>query len=445
MKQQCLVLLLLLLCSSMVGCSPGHLGSNEIAFIRDGHLWTIDPDGANAFDVAADSTPIASYGWSPNHQLLVFRTLDASFAKSSAAKQIVSNPTTQVPGDLPSTISTIGIDGGSPIPIIPSSPDVLESSAWWNASGNRLLYREELNQATLSPNTTLWWISQNDQPNGIARKLLPSSFSIPSLDYHDALALGNANHGIFTTTLAGTDQRYVVRGELPGHPLPATLERVLWQPAHPHPGILYALTESSPQIQPFNAPTPQVQLVLRAMDGHTTHLTTCACTQFAWAPDGNHILYSTGPTYTILTINGNTAFTFTAEEGSIPYWSPDSHFLLLDGLHTLTLIQVAREHQQVLLSDASGPPATTSPPDLSVNALLQPVSNSLWAADSSHFLFLTRGRMLWQGKALSSGKGLYTVTLDTHGLPQSAPSVVDTGNDIQAGWTYEDPNTSFLF
>ena len=28
---------------------------------------------------------------------------------------------------------------------------------------------------------------------------------------------------------------------------------------------------------------------------------------------------------------------------------------------------------------------------------------------------------------------------------QGAPVLVDAGNDTEAGWTYEDPNTSFLF
>jgi hypothetical protein len=78
------------------------------------------------------------------------------------------------------------------------------------------------------------------------------------------------------------------------------------------------------------------------------------------------------------------------------------------------------------------------------HALLQPVSNSLWAADSRHFLFLTHNRLRWQGHTLGTG-GLYAVTIDASGQPQGMPVVVDTGNDSQAGWTYEDANTSFLY
>src|SRR5713226_8823881 len=70
MQHRRLFILLLLFLASMAACSPGHVGGNEIAFLRDGHLWTIDPDGANAFEVFGDATPIVGYGWSPTHQIM---------------------------------------------------------------------------------------------------------------------------------------------------------------------------------------------------------------------------------------------------------------------------------------------------------------------------------------------------------------------------------------
>ncbi|HEY6411597.1 MAG TPA: hypothetical protein VIY29_29415, partial [Ktedonobacteraceae bacterium] len=96
-RQRFLILLLFLLfAATFVSCSPGHVGSNKIAFLRDGHLWSIDPDGANVFEVFADNnTPVVGYSWSPNHQLLTFRTLDADYFKTSQAKHIVSNPLTE--------------------------------------------------------------------------------------------------------------------------------------------------------------------------------------------------------------------------------------------------------------------------------------------------------------------------------------------------------------
>jgi hypothetical protein len=444
MKRKRVILLWLLLLSSIAACSPGHLGSNEIAFLRNGQLWTIDPDGANAFTVVADAPEVVSYGWSPNHQLLTFRTLDPSFAKTTAGKHIAHDPVSGLTGDWPGTLNTISIDGGMPIPLIFSNPDVRFSAAWWTATGNRLIYRETPTASTSvpPPGSPLWWISQNDQPGGIARKLLPSTFSIPSIDTNSIMAIGNSQRGLFTTSIAGTDIHYLVQGALVGHPLIASLERVLWQPAHEQPAIVYALP-STTQPDSFNA-SPQVQLVLRTMQGRSMTLATCTCTQFAWSPDGNAILYSTGTTYTILNIQNSDSFSFTGENGSVPYWSPDSQFLVLDGMHTLILIDRASKGQQVLLSDTDrSTPEETVIPDAST--LLQPVANSLWASDSRHFLFLTKGRLIWQGKNLSSDRGLYTVTIDNAGKVQGGPTIVDTGNDIQAGWTYEDANTSFLF
>jgi hypothetical protein len=436
-RRYSIILLSILLLSILASCSSGHLGGNEMAFIRDGHLWTIDPGGANAFEVVSDGPPVVGYAWSPNHQILVFRTLDSSFASTAAGRHITSNPLTGLTADIPSVLNTVGLDGGSPIPIIFSSPDQQYSNAWWNPTGNRLLYREETTSTNQNPGAVTWWVSQNDQPEGIARKLLPYTFSIPSLSVANSLAIGNSEQGIFTTTLAGTNFKYVVQGALPGHPLPAALERVLWQPSHQNPAILYAIVTA----------TASIQLVLRDPRDRTTAIATCRCTQFAWSPDGNSVLYTTGTTYIIFNIKDNSTFSISGEEGSVPYWSPNSQFLVLDGPHTLQLVHIANQQHQLLLHDmtpVTEPGAASSRvPD--AHALLQPVSNSIWSSDSHHFLFLTRGRLLWQSKNFSSGNGLYNVTIDTHGRLQGIPAIVDTGNDSQAGWTYEDPNTSFLF
>jgi hypothetical protein len=444
MQHYRIITLLFLLLLGLASCSPGHLGSNEIAFVRNGHLWTIDPDGANAFEIVAENTPVVGYAWSPTHQVLVYRSLDPDFAKTAAAKSLRSNPLTGTFEDLPSTLNTIGIDGGSPIPIMFSSPDILYSNPIWNSTGTRLLLRQVPKSPPHNPATALWWIAQNDQPGGIATKLLPSSYSIPSLAYTSSTAIENSEKGVFTTTLAGTDMQFLTHESLTGHPLPATLERILWQPAHSQPAILYAISTTSPSAdstRPFS-----VQLTLRAANGRITTLATCTCTQFAWSPDGNHVLYSTGSTYTILHLADMTSFTLSAENGSIPYWSPDSQFLLLEGIHTLTLVRIANKQQQILLSDTVPSKKMDNNSILpTTSALLQPVSNSPWAADSRHFLFLTHARLLWQGHTLSSGKGLYTTTITASGQLQGTPVVVDTGNDSQVGWTYEDANTSFLY
>src|SRR5712692_9432523 len=120
-RQRISMLLLLLLAAALASCSPGHLGDNEIAFVRDGHLWTIDPDGANAFEVVSDSAPVIGYAWSPDHRIFAFRTLDSNFAKTAAGRHLTANPLTGLTNDVPSFLNTIGIDGGTPIPIAESS------------------------------------------------------------------------------------------------------------------------------------------------------------------------------------------------------------------------------------------------------------------------------------------------------------------------------------
>ena len=441
LQKNLLLLVFMLIAVFLSACSPGHIGSNEISFVRDGHLWTIDPDGANAFEVTPNSTPVIGYAWSPDHRIFAFRTLDANFSKTAIGQHITTNPVTGLTNDAPSVLNTIGIDGGTPIPIAVSNTGIQHSNAWWNPSGNRLLYREESTTVIQNAGTQSWWISQDDQPLDIARKLLPYSYSIPSLSLN-GMAIGNSSQGMFTTDLSGTDLLFILKGNLKGHPLPESLERILWQPSHLHPDILYAVANDPPGIASTQNTS---KLMLRDTQKQTTTIAICGCTQFAWSPDGNSILYSTGTQYTIFNIRDHSSFVISAESGSVPYWSPDSRFIILDGLHTLQLINVTKQQHQELLSDltsrANAP--QSSPPDS--HTLVQPISNSIWSADNQQFLFVTRNRLVWQGKILDTGNGLYTVTIDGNGRVQGLPSIVDSGNDVQASWIYQDPNTSFVF
>ena len=116
MKQHHRLIWLLILVASLAACNPGHLGGSEIAFVRNGQLWTIDPDGSNAYTAVASDTPVIGYALSPDHHILVFRLLDGGYAASSAGKHLNVDPLTGLPGDLPASLNTVGIDGGMPLP-----------------------------------------------------------------------------------------------------------------------------------------------------------------------------------------------------------------------------------------------------------------------------------------------------------------------------------------
>lgn len=426
---------------ALAACSAGSLGNEGIAFVRDGNLWTIDPGGQNAFEVVSQSTPVLGYGLSPDHQIFTFRTLDESIARSQAGKRLAVNPLTGLAGDLPSTLNTLGIDGGSPISLILSSPGLARSNAWWTPDGTHLLYREGASANLSAPDLVTWWISQNDQPLGIARKFLPYSFSIPSISSDSSLAIENSPTGLFTSNLAGTNLLKLQATLLVGHPLPASLERVLWQPVQQHPAVLYAVRSTKQSGGGKNA----IELLLRTSSGQVQQLAQCDCRQFAWAPDGQHVLYSTSQGYTVLDLQSSASFSFATEHGAVPYWSPNSTALLMDGTHTLTLVNIATQQTRTLLSDGREPVMTDAPLPGSV-AFLQPVENSLWNIDGKRLVFSTRGRTLWEGEELAPGNGLYTLTLNSQGQPQGVPVSVDANtHDTQPGWSYENPDTSFLF
>ncbi len=162
------------------------------------------------------------------------------------------------------------------------------------------------------------------------------------------------------------------------------------------------------------------------------------------------ILYSTGKSFTIFSLHDKSNYTIQAEQSSVPYWSPDSRFLLLDGLKTLHLIQPTQHQDRVILNAVQQADSSEKNNDAgsllpASNALLQPVPNSNWASDSRHFLFTTNHRLYWQGQHLSKGDGLYTIAIDQDGQIQGQPTFVTGGSVTQAGWTYQDPTTSFLY
>ena len=399
MKVRRILLLFLMLLITLAACSPGHSGSNEIAFLRNGQFWTIDPDGANALAIVSSGSPVVGYNWSPTHQFLAFRTLDDTFASTPAAKQLNSNPINGQVGDIQSTINSLGVDGGTPIPTAFSSPDIRYSNAIWDASGTRLIYRQTGKANPANPSEASWIVAQNDQPGGIAAKLLPPAYTIPSFSYNKQLLVAISSSGIFTTTLAGTQQHFLVRNPLPGHPLPASIgTRPM---ATSPPGYTYPLCASRLRGQQrhmqihckYNSRSARwmvTQLRLQPvpalnLHGHRTAIPSCIVPEQAIhcsiLPRTLHLLFRSMQT---AFLTGRLIASFCCSMVYIPWF-----WCSLPGNNRSVLLQDNRT------SSTAGFPFVPT-----ASTLLQPVENNIWASDSRHFLFLTHNRLQWQGKAL---------------------------------------------
>src|SRR5690349_16142636 len=70
-RQATLPLLMALLLALLAGCAY-HPGGDAMAFLRDGHLYTIQADSTNLHQIAGGD--VVSYSWSPSRQQLVYRT-----------------------------------------------------------------------------------------------------------------------------------------------------------------------------------------------------------------------------------------------------------------------------------------------------------------------------------------------------------------------------------
>lgn len=441
------LLLLALVSALLTACSPGHTGGDEIVFLRDGSVWTISPDGSNLQQI--ESGGFIGAAWSPDHHQIVLRMQDGARAQAGSFFG---------QGDSASELGVTAIDGGNILQITPPNSGLWRSDAWWDGSGNRLLYREEPasgsaahgrsseERASGITGTPQWKLSQADQPAGIARKDLPASVTLPAVNSDGTLIASIDASGRVLLGPPGVAPRVLASGALtilPGSvPYPA---RPLWQPGGGH--LLYAVAGTTPDA---------TTLLLSDTSGHSQPLLTVSqLQQYVWSPDGQHLLLRTAEALLIYSASGVEQFAWTHPGGLVlPFWSPDSRFVLVFTPEGISLINVAaRQMLQVLSGTVALPPAPTSAEQA---PFLRPAVNSPWKSDSSAFLFTNDGQGIWAaqpGKALPSGSGtgdgLYSSELDNsaqagHNSAARFPTLLDWGEHQSVSWSTLDPNCAFL-
>src|SRR5579885_321684 len=198
-----LLTLAVLALGALSACSPGHTGGNEIGFLRGGALWAIDPDGSNLHQI--ESGQFIGFSWSPNHQQIALRQANGKPPGDTTAFGL---------GDLKSELGVTAIDGGNISQITPPNSGLLRIDAWWDSSGNRLLYREEPPDRESAGGLPQWKLSQSDQPAGIARKDLAASVVLPAINSDGSLIASMDSKGTIFVWKPGSAPGAIVSGAL---------------------------------------------------------------------------------------------------------------------------------------------------------------------------------------------------------------------------------------
>ena len=64
------ILCVALVVSLLAGCGI-QPGGQQLAFLRHGQLWVVNPDGSDARMLS--SADVAGFAWSPDHHMILFR------------------------------------------------------------------------------------------------------------------------------------------------------------------------------------------------------------------------------------------------------------------------------------------------------------------------------------------------------------------------------------
>lgn len=410
---------------SMLSACGLRTGTGEIAFLQGNQLWTIQSDGSSARSVS-DKT-VLDFAWSPDHHQLVFRYA------SSGQGAPVRSPFAAHAADAPADLAIQSVNGGYALQITPSEPGELRSAAWWDSSGNRLMYRE-----TGTPGSpTLYIVSQADQPVGIARKILLDDASIPAVSSDGSHVAVIDPSGAVRVGAPGALGNVAATGALlslsgPDGSRPA---RALWQP-HQN-ALLYATQRPS-----------GVAFVLQDLTSGNRRVlaTTATALDAAFSPDGTLLLVRTPSSFELWTTAGAPTPLFSWPETdplALPWWSPDSRAILVQDASGWNLVNVPAktERQVIAFPSGSATSATTS-----ASASWTPASGDPWSPGGGSVVFAAPAHARLNGTPLAKpargSAGLYVAPARSTGIGQA--DLIYSGTPRQPGWGYSAPDTVFL-
>lgn len=394
-------------------------GGETIAFISGKTLWAINPDGSGLRALAQGH--IVSAAWSPDHHQYVLRY--------GQPPQI---PSPFSPLGVPDTSGDLGVgsvSGGTIVQITPSASGLSRSDAWWNANGNRLIYRESFTGATDAGATYV--VSQADQPVGIARKPLDQNAIIPVLSPDGSRVATADSKGTIFLGAPGATGNVIATGALLTLPEGVRPARLLWQPRHD--ALLYMQAGAG----------AAVALRLKTLDGATRSLgEVTGLLDLAFSPDGSRLLLRTTDGFAVWNVAqpGQPIFTWSDDDpAALPYWSPAGGRILVQDSLGWSLVDIAKRSVTSLVAYQGA-----SPTDVADVTGWHPAAASPWNGAGDHFVFLGNAQTLWRGKEVHmpghGAVGLYVASLSG----ADVPALIHSGADNAPAWSYLDPSTTFL-